>query len=190
MKQTTIASAITEFFVKENAQAITCKGGQMAIDSTKWIDFQDFEEAAEHYNKTVNRDVLHVGLLCQRDGDHTWKVYDEDCSMPDALRNPEMYASSDDVHVIAFEDLDEEKAEYMALADDLEEEDQQAWRERVNEVFGKAQKEMSAQQVLVLGDSLDFFEIEKRHPAMWSEDTMNYRLALVIDSSYDDDEIC
>lgn len=191
MKQSFIATAVTEFFAEDNAQSFTCNGGQKAIDSFKWNIFPDFDQAVEDYNHIVGREVLHVGLLRQQSGEHTWHVCEEDYDMPDAIYSPDIYGAGDNtnVRVIACEDLRDEQDTYLAMADDMEEEDRQAWTARVNDVFGKAIDEMSDLDVLIIGEGLEWHEIAERHPISWTEDATHYRIALVIDSSYNEDTL-
>lgn len=192
MKQTYLATAVSEFFTGKT-QSFICNNGQVAIDSAEWRIFPDFDQAAEDYNQQVGRDVLHVGLLRQRAGEQTWHVLDEEYGMSDALRNPEIYGAGDNssVRVIGFDDLRDEMDIYMAMAEDMNDEDRKAWTERVNEVFGKAvYKEMDDLNVLVIEEDLSRYEIAERHPVSWTEDTMHYRLALIADSSYDEDTLC
>ena len=182
METNPIMTAAVELFASYNAQGFRCRGGEVALDAPEWKKYEDFREAAELFNEKAGKEVMHVGLLKQLNGEDTWEAFALNYDEPDAVRNPEMYSTSADTHVVGFDSLNDEEACLLAVMDDMEESDAQQFRALVTREFVKIREQMDEKHVLVHGADFDYWEVCDRHPIAWTEDTIHYRIALIFEN--------
>lgn len=195
METNPIMTAAVELFASYNAQGFRCRGGEVALDAPEWKKYEDFREAAELFNEKAGKEVMHVGLLKQLNGEDTWKVFNLDCDEPDALDYPEIAIgfSTPDAYVVGFDGLDTEESNHMGDADmmleyedDFDEDDARDYREAVAAEFAKIRKEMTEDSVLVwhsdIGSLEEAWEVCDRHPTAWTENTTHYRIALIFEN--------
>lgn len=175
-------TAAVELFASYNAQGFRCRDGEVALDAPEWKKYEDFREAAELFNEKAGKEVMHVGLLMQLNGEDSWKVFALNCDKPDAVRNPEMYTTSADTYVVGFDRLADEEARILAVLDDMEENDAQQFRALVASEYAKIREQMDENHVLVCGEDFDHWEVCDRHPIAWTEDTIHYRIALIYEN--------
>lgn len=194
MYYTDFLATIDSFFAtRETAvDVINCKGGRTALDASKWLTFADMEKAAEDFNEFVGTDFLHVGLTLERAGQRTPEVYSSWEFYPaDAAEDGTIYGDQDNnnIHVVPFDRIDDEQEFLAEGAEDMAAPAAAAYLANLTAEFAKIRAQISEDDVLVYDTDVipGMWEICKRFPMWWENDTetFSYRLVLA-GGEYDD----
>ena len=197
MKQENITSNIESSIRNTGnlAFALDIKGNRQVLD-TSFKSFEAMQDFCKAYNEEAGKDVIHPATIVKNyHHDTLWSIDEERTyEAMDAKKTPYIYGDEDntDTHVVAFEDLADE-ADFLAeAADDMEEDDADAWRKYIKETFAKIAEEMTANDVLVYTcDEKMSYEICPRFPMSWDVDhglLRNYKLVIAVNEDIEDED--